>query len=346
VEKGLISKKSIKQFIITRVLRRNLPLSLVRSDYTVPGEIKILDSFPVNKMNTICCNLNLDDLCPKYFDEYGLDFGGHPGEGVALEFENLLKDYPYIGVTHFVIPFCQIQKTTLWRNNSDNRYNISSPNHQEWLKYYKDLSKIYNIEFAQHGYCHRQDENVFFTRHTEFAYKNETESFKAIKKGLEILKQAGITIYGFRQPGWDINSDLSICYALQRLCFQYIAGSSYDAGFNAGMERISNYFPSLINGIINFPQNILLDWPLERIKNKMDRIVSMDGFISIKGHFVNSGMPNSFSAENISKLRRALDYLTKQHEGRISYLTLKDATIRFRQYPALLTSNDSNQNES
>jgi hypothetical protein len=185
---------------------------------------------------------------------------------------------------------------------------------------------VYNIEYAQHGCYHCQSENVFFARHTEFAYKNEIESVRTLKKGLEILRQAGMSVHGFRQPGWDINCDFSICRAVKSIGLSYIAGSSLDAGFNDGRERVSNYFPVMINGIINFPQNVEIDWSFESMKMEVDKIVDLGGLISIKGHFVNGSMPNSFCKENIYKLRKLLDYLIQHYGTRIRYATLKEIT--------------------
>jgi hypothetical protein len=339
-------KLLVKRFIVSKILRRNLPISLVITDDDISLKIEELPYYSgKEKERKIFCNINFDDLCPKYFDAFGLDFGGRPGEGVALAFESLLRDYPFIGITHFLIPLCQIEKSLFLNTCSRDRYDVSSPAHHGWINFYKDLAVTYNIEYAQHGYCHRQYENIFFARHTEFAYKDEDESFQAIKVGLEILNRAGIEVCGFRQPGWDISSDLSICRVLQSLRFVYIAGSSSDAGFNAVDQRVSNYFPALINGIVNFPQNVLLDWDLLRMKDEIDKIVEMNGFISIKGHFVNEGMPNSFNTENISKLRAALHYLMKQYSKQISFVTLKDAALTLKQQRSFQRNTTENKNE-
>jgi len=317
-------KKIIKQIFLKTVLRKNLPISLVSDNYELPVKIEPVKDF-AGLGGRIPCNLNFDDLCPKYMDEYGLDFGGRIDEGLTVEFENLLRDYPHIAVTHFVIPCCMIQKERLrFLRYENDRYDISSPLHSKWLTHYKSLAETYNIEYALHGCYHRQFENVLFGRHAEFAFKTEEESREAIKKGLKVFKRAGLESCGFRQPAWDINSDLSLCRALKSCGLFYIAGSSSDGGFNTGTMRVSNYHPTLIDGLVNFPQNILLDWDFDYIQKEITRIIRVKGMISIKGHFVDRGMMNSCSKENLVKLRLILDYLTQTYGDLIQYMTLRD----------------------
>ena len=324
-------KKYFKQIFLKVGLCRNLPLSLQPWDYTPVVELKELpDAF--RTIDRIPCNLNFDDLCPKYMDEFGLDFGGRVDKGLALEFGSLLQDYPLIAVTHFVIPFCMFQKkVSHFSRHVDGRYNIASPSHSEWLDYYKSLAETYNIEYALHGYYHWQFENLLFSRHTEFAFKSEEESREAIEMGLEIFHRAGLDTFGFRAPGWDINSDLSICRALKAVGMRYIAGSSLDGGFNVVRQRVSNIYPTLVDGLVSFPQNILLDWDIDHVRKEIDRIVEAKGMISIKGHFVDRNMTNSCSKENLSKLRTILDYLSEKYGDSVEYMTLCQIADRIQE---------------
>jgi hypothetical protein len=91
---------------------------------------------------------------------------------------------------------------------------------------------------------------------------------------------------------------------------------------------VGSYYPTLINGLINFPQNVLLDWRIEKIYNQIDKIVGMEGMISIKGHFVSERMSNSFSSANIAKLRQALDYLSNKYDEKVEHFTLKQIAER------------------
>jgi hypothetical protein len=327
------SKILLKRAFLKCFLRRNLPMSLVSPDYEPLVEIKPLEGFAAPGGRTPC-NLTFDDLCPKYKDEYGMDFGGRVDEGLTVEFGNLLRDYPHIAVTHFVIPLCMIQKNGLcFSHHLRDRYDISSPRHSEWLAHYKSLAETYNIEYALHGCYHRQFENRLFGRHAEFAVKTEEESREAIEMGLEVFRRAGLDACGFRQPAWDINSDFSLCRAARRNGLRYIAGSSSDAGFNAGRPRVSNDHPTLVDGLVNFPQNILLDWDIDQIRKEIDRIIEAKGIISIKGHFVDRGMPNSCSKKNLARLRVAFDYLSEKYGDSVEYMTLRQLAecIRERQ---------------
>ena len=112
----------------------------------------------------IPCNLNFDDLCPKYLDECGLDFGENIENGLYLKIKKLLEEFSHIALTFFVIPNCMLQiqhSSFLPRRNFRDRYDIASPAHARWLQYYKDLSRKYNIGYGKHGYYHRQFENIF-----------------------------------------------------------------------------------------------------------------------------------------------------------------------------------------
>ena len=103
----------------------------------------------------IPCNLNFYDLCPRYDDESGHDFGGNIRRGLAVEFRRLLQAYPYVGVTFFMIPNSLMPSGPLLRFGQD-AYDISSERHVEWLEYYKSLAADYNIEYALHGYSPRR----------------------------------------------------------------------------------------------------------------------------------------------------------------------------------------------
>ncbi|MCK4825536.1 DUF2334 domain-containing protein, partial [bacterium] len=268
----MLNKKGIKRFFIRRIVRRDLPLSLVSRNYQLRAEIKTVKGF-LGQGKTVPCNLNFDDLCPIYTNN-GLDFGGNIEKGLSCSFKELLEDYPYLGVTIFVIPNCKIRHNALRSfSQRKDRYDISSPAHAQWLQYYTNLSRKYNIEYGMHGCYHRQFENIFFARYTEFAYKRGDESYQALSIGKDIFKRANLETFGFRQPGWDINSDLSLLDALKAVKFEYIAGSSNDAGFNASVQRVSNYYPTVISGMMNFPQNILLDWSIEKMREEIDKII-------------------------------------------------------------------------
>ena len=327
-----INKTWIKRFVVRKILGRSLPLSLVPPDYVLPVDVKVLEDV-ADANGRIPCNLNFDDLCPRYHDKPGHDFGGNIRGGLAVEFRRVLQAYPHVGVTFFMIPNSLMAPRSLLRFGQDKiSYDISSERHVEWLEYYKSLSATYNIEFALHGYYHRQFNNLLFARNIEFAFMSEEESLERIASGLESFRRVGLDARGFRQPGWDINSDLSLCRALKMSGFSYIAGSSQDAGFNAGRQRVSNDHPTLVDGLLNFPQNVWLDWSVDAIKKEIDRIVETRGIVSIKGHFVDRGPQNCLSSDNLRKLCITLDHLSKEHADSIEYVTLAQLAQRLQNH--------------
>jgi len=316
----MILTKSLKRYIIKNILKRNLPLSLTDVTYLIPASIRILDSLPGNK---IFCNINLDDLCPKYFDEDGLDCGGDITRGLSVELKNFLKTCPDASITFFVIPCCiSLRNKSGQAESNALRYNIALPENRKWLHFYKDLSSRYSIEYAIHGCYHYQYENPFFGYHQEFSIKTEEESRTAVLKAIQIFSDAGLNPKGFRPPGWDMNSDLSLFQVLRENRLSYIAGSSNDGGFNIGQQNVSNYYPTLIDGFLNLPQNIELDWSIKKIYSEIKHIVARRGIISIKGHFVSGGLPNSLTADNLKKLYQIISFLKQDYPAQIEYLTL------------------------
>ena len=316
-------KQMLKRGYIRNALGRRLPLSLQPPDYeSGAGFIEIGDC--LGKNGQIPCNLNFDDQCPVSSDHLGRDFGGDLKDGLAVEFKKFLEECPYVAVTSFVIPHYLGNK----KGNEKNK--LSHQGNQDWLAFYNDLSEQYNIEYALHGCYHHQKEVPFFARHTEFAFKDENEAHDVVYRGMQIFKECGWQVNGFRQPGWDINSDISICRVLNKLGLDYIAGSSLDAGFNSrGIERVSNYYPTVINGLINFPQNIDLDWDLERIRSEIDRLYELRALISIKGHFADKNVCNCLSQKNLEKLTKVASYINEKYKDSVEFITFADLAKKY-----------------
>jgi hypothetical protein len=322
--------KSLKRYIIKNFLKRNLPLSLTDLNYSIPTTVKILDPLPGNK---IFCNINFDDLCPKYYDEDRLDCGGNISKGLSVELKKFLETYPDVSITFFVIPSCiSLSNKPRQRGSNAQGCNIDSPENREWLNYYKDLSLQYDIEYAVHGCYHYQFENPFFGHHQEFSIKSEDESRIAVSKALYIFSDAGLMPKGFRPPGWGMNSDLSLILVLRENQFLYIAGSSYDGGFNIGRQNVSNYYPSYINGLLNIPQNIELDWSINKIYSEIKHIVDQRGIISIKGHFVSGVFTNSLNKNNLQKLYQIVSFLKQNYPTQIEYSTMHTIAERYLAY--------------
>ena len=85
------------------------------------------------------------------------------------------------------------------------------------------------------------------------------------------------------------------------------------------MDKI---FPCKINNLINMPQNIELKWNFDKITNEIDRIISLNGLVSIKAHFADNKVVNSLDKDNRIKLFEIVDYINDKHN--IQWKTFKD----------------------
>lgn len=315
-------KTALKRVVLEFMLNRQLPISLYKNP------ICNYSFLPINLKDSFCV-INFDDLSPVKKNLFTLERGGNILGSLTKTQESLFLKYPYIGVTHFTIPCCT--PSDFIRIFNKDVYCITNPRNYLWLKYYKDLSKRYKIELAIHGFNHRQFINPFFSRHTEFSYTTKNETTKLLNLAKKYFNEAGFESIGFRQPGWDFNPDFSLIDCLINEGFEYAGLSSYDAGLNAQSQRVSFDYPTLINNkLISFPDNINLDWNIEKLKNRVNELVLIKGCIVIKGHFVEKKYTNSFSSLNYEKLCNLLDYIKKTHGDRVEYLTFKEAVLKIK----------------
>ena len=309
-------KDKVKGFYIRHVLRKQVPISFDKNN-----TVSFLDAEPLTT-GKVYCVINFDDLSPLPDQSKFIGRGGSKEDFVSLKQMELLKQFPFLGITHFMIP--QFLPSDHYYLFNRQQYSIINPANREWLDYYKSLMAQYNIEIASHGVYHRQAGNPLFARHTEFAYLDFDESLERLKQSISIFKKAGLNPIGFRAPGWDMNADLSLIDAISAAGFRYAGLSSYDGGLNAVKQRVNHFHPVLIKGIINFPDNINIDWPLERIKETIDKIISQFGIIVIKGHFSKHILTNSLSETNYLKLVETVRYIRKVYSETVEFATFAD----------------------
>ena len=308
-------KAYIKAFYIKGILRKQVPVSFDKKN-----KLSFLDAKPLTT-DKVYCVINFDDLSPVPDHSRFIGRGGALEDLVTIKQMELLKLFPFIGITHFMIP--QFIPSDYYYIKKQH-YSILNTANKEWLAYYKTLASNYNIEFASHGLYHRQAENLLFARHTEFAYLNYKESLQRLTDSISTFHKAGIHPIGFRAPGWDMNSDLSLIDAISAAGLKYAGLSSYDGGLNSTMQRVSYYHPVLLNGIINFPDNINIDWPLDNIKDTIRKIVDMNGIIAIKGHFSKHILTNSLSEVNFLKLIEIIKFIRSEYKEAVEFATFKD----------------------
>lgn len=310
-------KDRVKTLYIKHILRKQVPIS-----FNQKNQVNFLDAEPL-MTDKVYCVLNFDDLSPIPDDSKYIGRGGSLNDFINVKQEELLKAFPFIGITHFLIPnHLPADRYYLFKKD---RYSIISNVNENWLVYYKKLATDFNIEFASHGVYHRQAENLLMARHTEFAYLDYEASLKRLQLSLDIFRQAGFKPIGFRAPGWDMNADLSLIDAIRDAGFNYAGLCSYDGGLNAVKQRISNYHPVMIKGIVNFPDNINIDWPMEKIRETVRKIVDMNGTIAIKGHFSKHTLTNSFSEINYQKLKELIKYIKDTYSSTVEFGTFKNA---------------------
>lgn len=309
-------KDTVKAVYIKGILRKQVPVSFDKANTET-----FLTAEPLTA-DKVYCVINFDDLSPLPDDSKFIGRGGSKDDFVSVKQMELLRQFPFLGITHFMIPqFLPSDKYYIYNRHA---YSIINPVNSAWLDYYKSLVADYNIEIASHGVYHRQAENPLFARHTEFAYLDYKESLDRLTKSIEIFKKAGFNPIGFRAPGWDMNTDLSLVDAISASGLKYAGLSSYDGGLNSIRQRVNFYHPVFIKGIINFPDNINLDWPLEKIKETVKKIVEMNGIIVVKGHFSKHILTNSLSEENYRKLVETIKYIQEQYELIVEFATFKD----------------------
>jgi len=288
-------------------------------------QIKI-ENWPYNLKAAFC--LNFDDLSPFYFARY--DFGGNLNGNLIKQQEWLLS-HSNIKITHFVVPqsnfFLPISnKIHKIINFRTNKFAINNGKTLDWLNYFKNLINDGRVEIAMHGF--RQFNNHYYKRHQEFYYDSYDEIKGKLLASRKIFEDAGIRVFGFRQPGWGIDENFNLLKVLKELNFEYIAGSSFDAGLNMKEQRVDNYIPSWYQGILNIPQNIELDSSLDDIYKKIDSIVRESNLISLKGHFTNvKWITNNFRRNNFVKLKNIVGYL---EQYKIWYATFKEIADYFK----------------
>ena len=309
-------KDTVKAVYIKGILRKQVPVSFDKANTET-----FLTAEPLTT-DKVYCVINFDDLSPLPDDSKFIGRGGSKDDFVSVKQMELLRQFPFLGITHFMIPqFLPSDKYYIYNRHA---YSIINPVNSAWLDYYKSLVADYNIEIASHGVYHRQAENPLFARHTEFAYLDYKESLDRLTYSIEIFRKAGFNPIGFRAPGWDMNTDLSLVDAISASGLKYAGLSSYDGGLNSIRQRVNFYHPVFIKGIINFPDNINLDWPLEKIKETVKKIVEMNGIIVVKGHFSKHILTNSLSEENYRKLVETIKYIQEQYEQIVEFATFKD----------------------
>jgi len=286
-----------------------------------------IHQWPNNNDAAFC--LNFDDFSPFYL--CGYDYGGDLHGKLIKQQEILLSEYD-VKITHFVIPksnffFPLTNKTHKIVNYSTSRYALNNIKNSSWVKYVKELISADRLEIGMHGYQHFNKK--FVKKHQEFLYDDHFNIKKKLLTSKHIFEEAGIPIFGFRQPGWGIDKDFNLFKVIKELgFFEYIAASSLNAGLNANKLRVNNYLPSWFEQNLNIPQNLELDINMDDMIREIEQLVKKNKIISLKGHFCNvKWIPNNFCDANYTKIKSIISYLLRY---KIWYATFKEVSDYFK----------------
>ncbi|MBI5220418.1 MAG: DUF2334 domain-containing protein [Candidatus Liptonbacteria bacterium] len=306
-------------------------------------------------------NLNLDDFSTQSRRNSRYDYGGAVGEGVNKILGGLMAAHPELRVTLFAVPCAHYVNShgifygTTWHKG---RFSLAHPANRPLIAWLKSLAP--RLEVAIHGYHHFRSWPPLFLAAAEFEFASREESLERLCRALDIFASAGLSVSGFRPPAWGIgyNSDFGLLSALRDLSgqdtdlgrsrdnaqqhartiehahgrnqdqtsFKYVSASSPLSGLNWDRKRVSNIYPERYEGLLNLPQNVSLAWPTERILETVSKIVQMGGLVSLMGHMnaEDHWMEDGLGPRNLAKIEAVLEYLRREHAGKIWFATLAE----------------------
>jgi len=254
------------------------------------------------------------------------DYGGDPNSKINRMFEQLLKDFPFLKVTLFTVAnpkFKRNGKTLkVW---PENKFVITNPKFKEWISWIKEYED--QIEIANHGLYHWQDDIKFFLQNREFEFKNEKNCVSTILKAQNLFKKAGFDPKGFKPAGWGVghNTNFALIKALKKIgLFEYVCLSSPRRGLNWKEKKVSNLFPSYYEGLLNIPQNLgILE---SNIYKKVDKIVKYHGVVSLQLHFNEQGnwMNDGIGSRTFKVLYKLFNHLKTKHKKEIWFAKMID----------------------
>lgn len=251
----------------------------------------------------VAVTLSFDDVAP-VCTAAGVDYGGNLSGQLVRRFDDLISNFPYLKLTHFVVPSLAYDSITRCRIGP---VSVASDAAAEWRRWLKGHVHASRLEVAMHGLYHY---NPVRRSAAEFDGLDLATTERVMNHALQLFSCAKLRVAGFRPPGWALGLDDACLLAAKNLRLQYVAASGVGVGLNRYRRRVSHIFPSMYKGIINIPQNLVLGLPWSITRRVVSTAFKRGGIISIKGHFVDSSrMAAGFDAANTIWLRRLLDSL-------------------------------------
>jgi hypothetical protein len=294
-----------------------------RPEYLKPvdlfaGEVAQKIQWP-NKRQAVL-NLQFDDFCPKT-SPGDLDYGGTPNAGVNKLFFDTLRKFPSVKATLFTIPAPRFREVGLYNDPHDEqRFSVANPTHKRWAAWIRAKK---NIEIADHGLHHYQDDVRYAFPFAEFMFKDLRRATKALRAARELFAAAGMHVHGTRPPAYELGKNLAFVDAAKQAGFSYIAASTPIYGLNLFRKRVSNIYPHWFRGMLNIPGNLSIHQPLANIKDQIDKIVAMHGVITLRGHYVlgTEHMANGIDARTMQNMEDVIRYLVERYPNKIWFAT-------------------------
>lgn len=255
-------------------------------------------------------NLQFDDFCAKE------ELGGLPNKGVNELFFNAIKRFPFVKTTMFTIPDPKF--------DDDSRdYSINT--NKQWLRWIRSR-KFSKIEIANHGLNHLQHDLKDVYPAGEFLAKDLSNATQTLLKANGLFKKSGINTSGTRPPAYELGKNLEFIEAAKLAGFGYVAASTPLYGLNLFKKRVSNIYPEFYDGILNLPANISIHQSLAEAKPIIDRIMQMNGLITLRGHYVlgTDRLSNGIDQNTMKNMTDIIDYIITNYKGRIWFATLDE----------------------
>ena len=78
------------------------------------------------------------------------------------------------------------------------------------------------------------------------------------------------------------------------------------------------------------PQNLHLNESIGILKEKIDKIIKLNGFIVLKGHFVNSSrLSDGWDDKNYKKIKEVIKYLMEKYSKKIKWINYNEIAQKF-----------------
>ena len=91
-------------------------------------------------------------------------------------------------------------------------------------------------------------------------------------------------------------------------------------------QRVSNIYPEFFNGILNIPANISIHQSLSEAKPIIDKIIQMNGLITLRGHYVlgTYDLSNGIDRNTLKNMSDIISYIMTNYKGKVWFATLKE----------------------